>query len=134
MGTYSLSSFTPFCVSGRPGEHAWVLGTKNNYCSKCGLILEITGLRKGGTGPRYLPARKISKKKSKVARLRARVAERDGNECWWCIAPGTEADPLTLEHVPRLAKGGNWDLENLRLAHRSCNERRPVLDKLEESR
>lgn len=125
-------------VRGRPevrilgcgsGNHAWVIGTKHNYCTRCGLILEITGSR--AKSPRFIARSKRSK--NKVRRLRERVAERDGEECWWCIMPGTDDDPLTLEHVPRLARGGTWNLENLRLAHRSCNQDRPVLDNLEEA-
>ncbi len=122
------------------GAHSWKVGQHYNYCQRCGLVQT--------TDPYYKTKRTRSRtyamdtigkaplgkrKPSKVQTLRERVARRDGNECWWCIMPGTKDDPLTLEHVPRLARGGSWKLEDLRLAHRSCNHDRPVLDKLEEA-
>lgn len=119
--------------------HSWKDGQHYTYCQRCGLVATadpyVKGKRLKATRSMDIIGKSPSgrKKPRKPASMRARVALRDGNECWWCIMPGTDDDPLTLEHVPRLAKGGSWKLEDMRLAHRSCNNTRPVLDKLEEA-
>lgn len=51
---------------------------------------------------------------------------RDGSACYLCGQEPDGDDPLEIEHVkPREAKGGD-DMENLRLAHRSCNRTKGI--------
>lgn len=47
--------------------------------------------------------------------------KRDGDLCYICTEPFTEEDQATIDHFIPLAKGGTWDLENLKLAHSLCN-------------
>jgi hypothetical protein len=51
-------------------------------------------------------------------------SERDGYYCYMCKAEFSEARgmELTLDHFHPLSKGGTWDIENMRLAHRRCNQ------------
>lgn len=50
--------------------------------------------------------------------------ERDGDGCYLCPEPFSDARgmELTIDHYHPLSKGGTWDIENLRLAHRRCNQ------------
>ncbi len=41
-----------------------------------------------------------------------------------CTLPGSAPNGPTLEHVIPISEGGTNDLENLRIAHRSCNLKR----------
>lgn len=52
------------------------------------------------------------------------LIKRDGYACYLCEDPYTEDDGPTIEHVTPLARGGTWDMENLKLAHRLCNQRK----------
>lgn len=58
------------------------------------------------------------------------VVERDGWVCWVCgwpidpDAPPNDDGQASLDHVVELARGGSNSVENLRLAHRLCNEKR----------
>ena len=52
------------------------------------------------------------------------VACRDGFFCHICGQGSVVEDPWEVEHVKPLIRGGSDDLENLRLAHRSCNRRK----------
>lgn len=46
---------------------------------------------------------------------------RDGTDCFLCTKPFKFEEDITFDHwIPR-SKGGTWDLENLRLAHKRCN-------------
>ena len=60
------------------------------------------------------------------------VRLRDGNNCHICKAYVPEGLPqkdprhATLDHVVEAAIDGGNDIANLRLAHRSCNEKRGV--------
>ncbi len=58
-------------------------------------------------------------------------SERDGYFCYLCEMNGekkkffdqsTPGRECTIEHVLPLARGGTWDIDNLKLAHRSCNQ------------
>ena len=49
---------------------------------------------------------------------------RDGHHCYLCVDDFTDDDPLTIEHVLPLSRGGTWDMPNLKLAHKSCNQRK----------
>lgn len=79
----------------------------------------------------------MSRRRPRDLRTRSRykakfrqVVERDGWTCWicgWAIdpeAPQNDAGQASLDHVVELARGGSNAVENLRLAHRYCNESR----------
>lgn len=46
---------------------------------------------------------------------------RDGDKCYLCKQAADPDDPLEIEHVKPRAAGGTDDMNNLALAHRSCN-------------
>lgn len=48
---------------------------------------------------------------------------RDGYFCFHpqCLKPFAETDEVTIDHWIPLAKGGTWDIKNLRLMHKRCN-------------
>jgi 5-methylcytosine-specific restriction endonuclease McrA len=58
------------------------------------------------------------------------VVERDGWACWLCgelvdeALPRTSRMGATVDHVVPLSKGGSDELENLRLAHWICNNKK----------
>jgi 5-methylcytosine-specific restriction endonuclease McrA len=64
----------------------------------------------------------------KVRRMRPRILERFGMVCYLCTRPipfdTTSMHPaaLTLDHVVPIAQGGRDTEDNLRPAHRACNE------------
>lgn len=50
------------------------------------------------------------------------IAVRDGSpDCYLCERPFTESNRVTIDHVKPLSKGGTWDIDNLKLAHKKCN-------------
>lgn len=68
----------------------------------------------------------------KARRLRVtRLMARDGASCGICggaldrsIADEFSSEYITFDHVTPLSKGGRDSFENIRLAHRRCNEAR----------
>lgn len=65
-------------------------------------------------------------KKKKVNRKRGPVvvqtiAKRDGEECWFCGHP-LEQTEATIEHLLNVSNGGNNHINNLVIAHESCNQ------------
>lgn len=46
---------------------------------------------------------------------------RDGDRCYLCGQGPDLEDPFEIEHVKPRRSGGSNDLNNLALAHRSCN-------------
>ena len=50
------------------------------------------------------------------------LRKRDGFACYLCPEPYTDELGPTIDHVKPLSKGGTWDLDNLKLAHRKCNQ------------
>lgn len=56
------------------------------------------------------------------AELVEHIALRDGFNCYLCPRPFTAEDRPTIDHYFPLAKGGTWELSNLKLAHRRCNQ------------
>lgn len=50
-----------------------------------------------------------------------RIAERDQWTCHVCSLGYQPNDPWEIDHDVPLAKGGTNHVNNLRLAHRSCN-------------
>lgn len=61
------------------------------------------------------------------------VVRRDGSFCWLCgeeVLPDLRVDDPrspSVDHVVERRNGGWNDLDNLRLAHRSCNSSREYL-------
>ncbi len=53
--------------------------------------------------------------------IREQLLARDGGNCFYCTLPFTSEDPETIEHFLAIAKGGTNHLDNLALAHESCN-------------
>jgi 5-methylcytosine-specific restriction endonuclease McrA len=51
-----------------------------------------------------------------------RIAQRDGWRCHVCGAGYRTDDPWQIDHRIALANGGTNHINNLRLAHKSCNE------------
>lgn len=49
------------------------------------------------------------------------IKERDGNYCFICKSSFTHKDKITIDHWIPLSRGGSWDLNNLRIAHKKCN-------------
>lgn len=56
---------------------------------------------------------------SKEERM-AYLVERDGNQCFICQLPFGKERP-TIDHWIPLSKGGTWEITNLRLTHKRCN-------------
>lgn len=53
------------------------------------------------------------------------ATERDGDGCYMCPLPFDDSKSgyeMTLDHVIPLSRGGTWDVENIKLAHRRCNQ------------
>lgn len=46
---------------------------------------------------------------------------RDGADCFLCGKEFKEESDITFDHWIPQSRGGTWDLENLRLAHKRCN-------------
>lgn len=55
--------------------------------------------------------------------LRRRVRRRDGDDCLYCGGYVSQEDE-SLEHRQELSSGGTYELPNLALAHRECNNQR----------
>lgn len=69
---------------------------------------------------------------SKASKLRAKLLERDGDECWFC--GHTMGEDITVEHLVPKSKGGRNMLANYSLAHAACNHRAadmPLIQKIE---
>lgn len=49
------------------------------------------------------------------------LSERDGYFCFLCNEDFEEGQEPTLDHWIPQARGGGWEIENLRLAHKRCN-------------
>lgn len=67
-------------------------------------------------------ARKLNGKERR--KLKNKILNRDGNNCWICNLSFNEEDLPTIDHIIPLAEGGTHHLKNLKLAHRKCNETR----------
>ena len=55
---------------------------------------------------------------------RAKVFARDGGVCQICRLPVRLGQLWTADHIKPVSHGGTGVISNLRLAHKSCNERR----------
>lgn len=58
----------------------------------------------------------------KPAKIRQKLRERDGRECWFCAVEMTPYEE-TIEHLIPKSDDGTNALSNLVLAHRACNQR-----------
>lgn len=54
-------------------------------------------------------------------RIKQEVLARDGRSCGICGGEVLASEGLDIDHVIPLARGGTDDLENLQVAHASCN-------------
>ncbi len=52
------------------------------------------------------------------------LIRRDGTNCAICGEPMMTMDDITIDHLVPLSRGGLDVLDNLRLAHAKCNEKR----------
>lgn len=51
----------------------------------------------------------------------SQIIKRDGYLCYICKKDFGKKEKPTIDHWIPLSKGGTWDIENLRLAHKQCN-------------
>jgi 5-methylcytosine-specific restriction endonuclease McrA len=61
--------------------------------------------------------------------LKRRMFEAQRGLCWLCNQPmllirGEQPLVATFDHIVPVSLGGTWDEENLKLAHKICNNRR----------
>jgi 5-methylcytosine-specific restriction endonuclease McrA len=56
----------------------------------------------------------------------AAIVMRDGDCCYICRQGPDPLDPWEVEHVKPKAMGGLDELDNLALAHRSCNRTKGI--------
>ena len=71
------------------------------------------------------------KPRDNMSRQRLALIERDGADCFFCRKP--LVDDITVEHLVSRHKGGPDHMDNLVLAHISCNEKAanlPLIDKI----
>ncbi|MFE4718525.1 HNH endonuclease [Streptomyces sp. NPDC056728] len=54
--------------------------------------------------------------------------EADYAGCYWCDGDFTEADPMHVDHLVPLARGGAHTVHNLVPAHASCNTSKGAKD------
>lgn len=54
--------------------------------------------------------------------IEVKLLARDGNQCFYCREKFTDDNPATLEHLLSVTHGGNNNINNLALAHESCNQ------------
>ncbi len=58
-----------------------------------------------------------------LTRLKSRLAQRDGEGCFYCKKPAP-VDELTIDHYIPKMRGGKNDDENRRLACYDCNQKK----------
>jgi len=49
------------------------------------------------------------------------IIERDGPNCFLCGEPFTKNQKITIDHWVPKAAGGSEEIDNLRIAHKTCN-------------
>jgi hypothetical protein len=59
--------------------------------------------------------------RNNAAKQRAALFKRDGRECFYCGLDMPD-DDMTNEHLINISAGGNNRIENMALAHKSCNQ------------
>jgi len=80
---------------------------RRSFCIKCNKIKQRKGPGRAYDLGEYRQNRQILLKNAII--------------CTGCRGPGTAADPLTVDHIVPLSKGGSNSLANLQVLHRSCN-------------
>jgi hypothetical protein len=64
------------------------------------------------------------------------VTERDGFFCYLCdvvtFSDTERGMEMTLDHVQPLSKGGTWHVDNIKFAHRKCNQEKADREFLED--
>jgi 5-methylcytosine-specific restriction endonuclease McrA len=63
----------------------------------------------------------VSRKRHALTDLKARLASRDGKECFFCGVRYKTLDRYTVEHLLSFSHGGKENINNLCLACESCN-------------
>jgi len=80
--------------------------------------------------------------KSRKKYVQAELWERDGDKCYLCGLPmvhyaadtyETLYTKATIDHVISRANGGSDHMDNLKFAHRICNERKASCSSLSEN-
>lgn len=72
------------------------------------------------TAVSYKAAREVASREIRNEELRSRVFIRDGYRCVFCAA----IEPLSVDHIIPVAKGGGNEFENLQTLCVSCNSRK----------
>ena len=70
--------------------------------------------------------------RGKNAKIRHKLLERDGDECWFCGEP--MGRDCTIEHLIPRSDGGRNTMANYALAHEKCNQaaaNKPLVEKVE---
>lgn len=105
------------------GLLTWMAGSKGHYRA----FLDGAPMNElPGQTPPMTP-----KTESKGARIRTKLLERDGADCWFCGTP--MGDDCTIEHLIPKSDGGRNSLSNYALAHKRCNQLaadKPLVEKL----
>jgi 5-methylcytosine-specific restriction protein A len=73
--------------------------------------------------------RNLSRPKDWNRRRRA-ILKRDAGVCYLCGRTGA----AEVDHVVPVARGGGWDLGNLRSAHSACHKAKSLKDRAQRSR
>ncbi len=89
--------------------------------------LDITPEERAALTPEGLLAMKRERYRRQLLCKKARrripqIVARDGWVCGICQQP-VSPDAVQVDHILALEYGGGEELENLRFAHRSCNQR-----------
>jgi hypothetical protein len=63
----------------------------------------------------------VSRKRRALTDLKARIASRDGKECFFCGIRYKVLDKYTVEHLLSFSHGGKENINNLCLACEPCN-------------
>jgi 5-methylcytosine-specific restriction protein A len=65
-----------------------------------------------------------SQKQSSKPEIRAVVWDMTDGKCWYCGKQTNPCRDFAVDHVIALAQGGKDELENMRPACRTCNQRK----------
>lgn len=63
----------------------------------------------------------ISRRRQALTAIKARLASRDGKECFFCAVRYRTLDKYTVEHLLSFSHGGKENINNLALACEPCN-------------
>lgn len=65
--------------------------------------------------------KKPSRNSREKRQIKIKLARKRGQRCYIC-GEHFNLDQLTIDHFIPLADGGTWDMSNLKLACRRCNQ------------